>query len=342
MPYRFLTRLACYSWLLIGSASVHAMEVPSYTPVSVYNCGQTLQFSHPPERIVTLGQNSAEIILALGQGTHLVASGVWLDPVPAEFKDEAARVPVLAGRHPAFETVLAQQPDFVAAQFVADIGPQGRTAQRKQFTQAGIATYLSPTDCKQKGLASNIDGARQAPFDIDTLYQEIHELAAIMGVPADGDTLITSLRQRIEQASRQQTAQDRRSPTIMYWFSSAQLSGDAWIAGAKGAPAWINHTLKVRNLVNSSEEWPAISWERIAATDPDIIVIGSMARRHFTADDVSEKQRFLQQDPLARQLRAVREGHIVVMPARAMNPSLDMIEGVEIVAQALRDFGWQR
>lgn len=342
MSCRFLSRFVCYSWLLVGSASAYATVVPSYPALSVNNCGQTLKFSHPPKRIVTLGQNSTEIVLALGQGSHLVGSGIWLDPMPRELQDDASHVPLLSGRHPAFETVLAQQPDLVAAQFVADIGPQGRTAQREQFTQAGIPTYLSPTDCQQKGITNNVDGARYAPFDIDTLYQEIRELAAIMGVPAKGHALIVSLQRRIEQASQQQTAQDRRSPTVMYWFSSARLSGDAWIAGAKGAPAWINRTLKVRNLIDSSEEWPAVSWEQIAAADPDVIVIGSMARRHFTADDVNEKLRFLQQDPVASQLRAVRENHIVVLPSRAMNPSLDMVDGVELVARALRDFGWQR
>ncbi|WP_414501335.1 MULTISPECIES: ABC transporter substrate-binding protein [unclassified Zymobacter] len=342
MRHRSLFRLAFSGVLLASSVQAMASTAPAYTPTSLDNCGQSLSFSQPPSRIVTLGQNSAEIVLALGQAKRLAASGVWLDPVPEALREDASRIPVLAGRHPAFEMVLAQQPDLVAAQFVADIGPQGRTARREQFTQAGVPTYLSPTDCKQKVGASTVDGARQAPFTIDTLYQEIHELATIMGVPERGGALVTSLQQRIEHATRQQLAQDRRAPTVLYWFSSAQLGGDAWVAGAKGAPAWINRTLGVRNVIDSAEEWPAVSWERIAAADPDIIVIGSMARRHFTADDVEAKRQFLEQDPLARQLTAVREGRIVVMPARAMNPSLDTVEGVELLAKALRDFGWQR
>lgn len=342
MPQRSIFGLALTAILLTSSALALAEGSSPYTPVAIDNCGLPLHFDKPPARIVTLGQNSAEIILALGEVKRLVASGVWLDPVPETLRGDAARVPVLPGRHPTFETVLAQQPDLVAAQFVADIGLQGRTARREQFTHAGVPTYLSPTDCKQKSLVSTVDGARQAPFDIDTLYQEIRELAAIMGVSKRGEALVGSLQQRIERASDQQVAQDRRSPTVMYWFSSAQLGGDAWIAGAKGAPAWINRTLGVRNVIDVAEEWPAISWEKIAAADPDVIVIGSMARRHFIADDVEAKRRFLMQDPVACQLTAVREGHVVAMPARAMNPSLDMVDGLEIVAKALRDFDWQR
>lgn len=342
MPYRIWPFLLSVP-LWLGVPVAMAASGTNYSPVTVENCGQMLSFDHAPNRIVTLGQNSAELVLALGGGAHLIASGVWLDPVPDDLQAAASQIPVLAGRHPSLETVLARQPDLVAAQFVADIGPQGRTGRREQFTQAGVATYISPTDCKQKmWAASNIDGKRQEAFDIGVLYQEIRELAAIMGTPERGERLIAALQERLQLATQQQFAQDRRAPSVMYWFSSAQLEGDAWVAGGRGAPAWINKTLGVRNVFDSTEEWPAISWERIAAADPDIIVIGAMTRRHFTADDVDAKKRFLAQDPIASQLKAVKEGHIVVMPAKAMNPSLDMVTGVELLAQALRSFGWQQ
>jgi iron complex transport system substrate-binding protein len=41
-------------------------------------------------------------------------------------------------------------------------------------------------------------------------------------------------------------------------------------------------------------------------------------------------------------MKAVRNGHIVVMDAQAMNPTIRTISGIEALAQAIKTFGLEQ
>ena len=93
---------------------------------------------------------------------------------------------------------------------------------------------------------------------------------------------------------------------VLYWFSSAELAGDAWVAGRPGALAYIDATLGPKNVVVTGEEWPLVGWETIAAADPTVIVIGTMDRRARPAGGPEVKRAFLTSDPVVRELSAVK------------------------------------
>lgn len=85
-----------------------------------------------------------------------------------------------------------------------------------------------------------------------------------------------------------------------------------------------------------------MTWEHIVKSQPDIIVIASMERRLYPADDVAAKKRFLETDPVTREMPAVRQGHIVVVPAMSLNPSLRNVEAVELISQQINAFAPSR
>ena len=114
------------------------------------------------------------------------------------------------------------------------------------------------------------------------------------------------------------------------------------MAGQSGAPGAIMRTLGVRNVIESQEEWPTVGWETVARADPDVIVAARMDRRRYPADDIAVKLRFLRDDPVTRLMPAVRENRIVEMDAQAMNPTIRTIEGIEVLADALRKAGLAR
>ena len=60
-----------------------------------------------------------------------------------------------------------------------------------------------------------------------------------------------------------------------------------------------------------------------------------MDRRLYPADDVDKKLAFLRSDPLTRELRAVRENHLLVVDAPTLNPSLRVVDSVETLAADL-------
>ncbi|MFK4811694.1 ABC transporter substrate-binding protein [Devosia sp. ZW T5_3] len=322
--------------LLAGVACMPATAATRY-PLILENCGATITIAAAPQRAVGIGQNSSEIMLLLGLADRMVGTAVWVSPVLEELAKANAGVPRLADNQPSFESVVGTNPDFVAAQFLSALGPEGRVGTREQFADLGVPSYVSPTDCDTTDNIS-ADGSRANLWTPELLYREIEELAAIFDVSARGETLVADFRAR-EQAVRDRLAGRSDDISILFWFSSAEIAGDAWVAGKNGAPGYITDVLGARNVIETEAEWPLVSWEAIATADPAAIVIGTMDRRTQAADDPAVKREFLHTDPVASALSAVQAGHIVEMDAQAMNPTLRTIGGLEKLATALEGFG---
>lgn len=313
-------------------------------PLTIENCGVEETFKHAPMRVVTIGQHETELMLALGLKEKIVATSVWFGALPDDLKQQGEHLKRLAENAPGFEAVAAQRPELVLAQYSWHVGPQGEVATRQQFEQLGIKTWISPADCTAKTVtvASNGDGARTEPYSINIIFDEITALARIFNQPARGEALKQALFARITAARQQHRTQPQAPLSVVYWFSSPRLKGDPWVAGNKGAPGWISKTLGLTNIIDSDEEWPAVTWEQIVKAQPDIIVIASMDRRLYPADDIATKKRFLETDPVTREMPAVRKGHIVVVPAMSLNPSLRNVEAVELIGQQLAAFARSR
>jgi iron complex transport system substrate-binding protein len=126
---------------------------------------------------------------------------------------------------------------------------------------------------------------------------------------------------------------------IVFWFSSKEVNGDAFIAGKNGAPAYILKTLGATNVVTTEEEWPLVGWETISAANPAVIVMADMDRRRYAADNPKMKRDFLEHDPVTSQMAAVKDKRIVLMDAEAMSPSIRTVDGIEQLASAIKSFG---
>ncbi|WP_188867018.1 ABC transporter substrate-binding protein [Pseudomonas asuensis] len=318
------------------SSAAEAEEHTAY-PLTLKNCGHTLTFTSAPKRAVTLGQASTELLLSLGLADRMVGTGIWFGPVQPTLKADNDKIPRLADNAPSFEAVASTVPDLVAAQYTYHVGPNGEVATFEQLASLGIPAYVAPSDCEGKEVTatSNADGSRTKPFTLGLITQEIQELARIFDVQSRGEVLVHQLERRLERAVAG-ARQHRRSPqSVAYWFSSSRLEGDPWVAGQQGVPAYISQVLGLDNIIQSNDEWPSVSWEHIAAKDPDLIVITRMDRRLYPADDVEKKLAFLRSDPVTRQLKAVRNNQIIIVDAQSLNPSMRVLDGIEAISKAL-------
>jgi len=325
-------------------ASVLATFAHSVFPLTIENCGIKETFTHAPQRVVTVGQHETELLLALGLEKKISATSVWFGPLPDTLAERGNGIKKLADNAPSFEAVTAQNPDLVLAQYHWHIGPQGETGTREQFATLGIPTWISPADCIGKSVtdSSNADGARSTPFSIAEIEREIDELATLFDVQPQGKKLNEALNLRIQKAQTRVASQHVKPLKVVFWFSSSRLKGDPWVAGDYGAPGWISHTLGLKNIIDSRDEWPAVTWEHIVQAQPDVIVIAEMSRRLYPADDVAVKKAFLYDDPVTRNLPAVKKGHIIVVPAMSLNPSLRNVDAVEAISEKLAAFQAER
>ena len=308
-------------------------------PLIINNCGQKVAFQKAPAKIVSIGQGMTEILFSLGLADKIAGTAVWVGPVLPQYAEANSKIPRLADNDPSFESVVGKEPDLVAAEFEWHVGAQGSVGNRQQFSELGINTYVAPTDCVAKVNTDGGDGVRKELFTMDLVYQEIDELAQIFDVRDRGDALIADLKKREAQAVASIAGARAKDLPIVFWYSSKEVSGDAFIAGKNSAPAYILKTLGARNVVTTEDEWPLVGWETIAQANPAVIVIASMDRRRYAADDPKVKVDFLEKDPVTSRLDAVRDKHFVMMNAQSMNPTIRTIDGIEILAKGIKSFG---
>ncbi|HCD7254521.1 TPA: ABC transporter substrate-binding protein [Citrobacter farmeri] len=321
--------------LFLTSGLSHAAKTEY--PLTIKNCGRDITFNAAPKRVATVGQNSTEILYALGLADRVVGTSLWFGPLPDAYKAANDKIAVIAQNIPSFEGIIAKKPDLVASQFEWQIGSAGTVASYEQFSELNVPVYTAPADCA-KDNEDGGDGVRKGMFDIAMVYQEVADLATIFDVQDKGNELIANLKAR-EAAAKNKIAGMESNVSAVFWFSSADLQLDPYVAGKLGPAAWIAQTLGVKNVIDSAEEWPTVGWETIAKAQPSVIVLGEMSRRRFPADDWQVKMDYLKSDPVTQLIPAVKANHLPVIDVQTMNAGIRTIDGVEKLADALVEYG---
>ncbi|WP_019565830.1 ABC transporter substrate-binding protein [Agrobacterium sp. 10MFCol1.1] len=325
---------------LLGLAPLTAQAAATKYPLTVENCGVSVTFTKAPERAVALGQNSAEILLLLGLQDKMAGTAFWPNKVLPQVAEANAKVKVLTVEFPTFESILAQNPDFVAAALPSLLGPSSKVAKRDDFEKVGVPTYISPSTCVADGTKHDKFGYgdRSQLWNMDTLFKEIEDLSQIFDVADKGQEVIADLKNR-EATLRADAPKDRKKLSYVFWFSSPSPSADAYVGGKNSASGFIADLLGGTNAVTNEAESPAIGWESLIASNPDVIVVTQVDRNRWELDKAQEKIKFLNSDPATSQMTAVKNKALVIMPAQAMNPSVQTVYGAEQVAQQLKALG---
>lgn len=322
----------------LGIFAANPAEAATQYPLTIDNCGASVTFQKAPERAVGLGQNSAEILLMLGLEDKMVGTAFWPSKVLPQLEAANAKVKLLTVEFPTFESILAQNPDFVAAALPSLIGPTSKVAKREDFDKVGVPSYISPSTCLSTEKVKNEYGSREQLWSMDLLYKEIAELSQIFDVADRGDALIADFKKR-EAALRASVSADGKKLSYVFWFSSPSPTADAYLGGKNGASGFIADVLGGKNAIDTEAEWPTLGWEGIIAANPDVIVVANLDRNRWELDKPDAKIKFLTTDPAVSQITAVKNKAMVVMDGQAMNPTVRTIYGAEQVAEQLKALG---
>ena len=320
-------------------ATVSAFAAPTQYPLTLENCGAKVTFDKAPGRAVALGQNSAEILLLLGLQEKMAGTAFWPSKVLPELAEANAKVKLLTVEFPTFESILAENPDFVAAALPSLLGASSKVAKREDFEKVGVPSYMSPSTCVTRNDAGDQYGSRATLWNMDLLYKEISELAQIFDVSDRGEALIADFKAREAGLRARVLASDKKDLSFVFWFSSPSPSADAYLGGKNGASGFIADLLGGRNAITSEAEWPTLGWESIIAANPDVIVVASLDRNRWELDRPEAKIKFLTTDPAVSQIAAVKNKLLVVMDGQAMNPTIRTVYGAEQVADQLKALG---
>lgn len=322
-----------------AQTTVDTVASGSHYPVVIGNCGRELVIREAPQQVVSLNQSMTEILLSMGLEDRLIGTATWTDPVLPHLEQANEGIERLSDDSPSFHTVLAAEPDFVVASFTNTLA-DGASGSFERYAQAGVPAYMSYAECAKVRTGGVDDGERSHKMRMDDVYQDIRDLGNIFDEVDAANQLIQDLDVRLNAVDSSNGASlfaRGRDTSVAFWFSSATAP---YFAGGYGAPQIIADMLNLQNVYQDSAlEWPQVSWDEIAAKDPDVLILGDLTRRSNTAESAAEKVEFLKNNPVTKEMDAVRNDRFIFLPGGDMNPSIRTVEGVEKVAVALEEFG---
>lgn len=293
-----------------GSGSAAPAAAPAAT---IDDCGIAVTpRAEPAERILAVKSTAAELVVALGLGDALVSTA-FLD-APLDVPGEAP--PTIEGM-PSREAVLALEPDAVVAGWESAFAPEA-AGDRAALHELGVTTWVSPAACRSVDVA---------PLSWDALLGELADAGTVLGAPEAG----------AELAAEQRAALDAIEPlgggSTALWYSSGD---DApYVGGGSGAPQLVLESAGLTNVAADVDEaWTTMSWEALAASDPDVIVLVDAA--WHTAESKIER---LRANPATAQLEAVRESRFVTVPFPMAEAGVGTVGAVQLVTDGARDLG---
>ncbi len=163
------------------------------------------------------------------------------------------------------------------------------------------------------------------PHTLEDLLGDIVRVAEAIGRLEAGHALVTSMRGRFDEIATAVTGCARPGLAFIEWIDPP-MSGGHWMPEIISIAGGIS--LFGERGANSS--W--ITWDAMAAADPDIIIVGPCG---FDIATTEREMAVLRDNPIWRGLRAVREGAVFVADGNAFfnRPGPGIVESIEILAE---------
>lgn len=255
----------------------------------------------PAQTVISISPSLTEILFAVGAGDRLIGRDS-----NSMYPEEALAAADLGGMWDGIpvEDILALEPDLIlageifSAEAIADLRDLGLTV----YWQAN-------------------------PDDFDGLYDNIRDIAVLVGSEDQAEILIESLSGRVA-ALDEKLAAVEDSPLVFYELDASEPA-NPWTTGAGTFISYVINRAKAINLGDSLEgEWVQVSSEELVAQNPDVILL-SDALYGVTPESVAERAGW-------SEIKAVVEEKVYPFDPFILSvPGPRLVEGFEEVVSLL-------
>jgi iron complex transport system substrate-binding protein len=168
------------------------------------------------------------------------------------------------------------------------------------------------------------------PQSINEIFDNVRELGAATGRSAEADTLVNDCRKRLETLAQRTKDLQRPKVFCMEWLDPVYASGH-WV------PELVKIAGGVDELGRERGESVRISWDEIAAWNPEVLVIMTCG---FNLEQTMKQvwSVFGRKTSLPFfDLPAVRNNRVYAVDANSFfaRPGLRVVEGAELLAQLI-------
>ncbi len=295
----------------------------------------------PAPRVVSLIASATEIVHALGAGAAHVARSHECDWPPSvlglpaltrpKFKVEGSSRAIDRAVRALVEQGLAVYE--VDAEALQALSPDVILTQDQCEVCAVSLADVERAVCAWVGSAPRIVSLR--PHTMVDVYTDIGRVAAALNRPAAGAALIGDMQRRIAAVAAKVAGEPRPRVAFIEWVDPP-MSGGHWMPELIEAAGGIN----LFGAAGANSPW--ISWEEVAAADPDVILVAPCG---YDIATTAREMDVLADNAIWNGLRAVRGGRVFLADGNAFfnRPGPRLAESAEIIAEILHqdrcDFG---
>lgn len=207
-------------------------------------------------------------------------------------------------KHIAPDVILTQDQCEVCAVSLADV-------------ERAVATW---TECN-----ANVVSLR--PHTMADIYIDNQRIADALGTPRAGEDLNTRMQSRLAELATRSSGLPKPRLAFIEWIDPP-MSGGHWM------PELIDIAGGIDLLGKHGSVSPWISVADVAASDPDVILVGPCG---YDLEKTREEMAVLDANPEWRAIRAVREGRVYIADGNAFfnRPGPRLVESAEIIFEVL-------
>lgn len=225
--------------------------------IIIQNGDRVVEFSKPPQRLLTLRQHITETALELELDKYIVGSSDIIDPpVALHLQKRYSQLPIIAEKYPSPEALLAAEPDIVWVDrkwaFV-----KNQLGSMQNIEKYGIKIYLSE--------AGFHDSSK-----LEYVYDDLRKMGRIFGKHARAEVLIKQMQERIN-AVQKKLGNPAQRPRVLD-FDSAR-NNLAFVGCRCMADDLISLAGGVNIFNDIDKEWASVNWEEIMKRNPDVIIV---------------------------------------------------------------------
>lgn len=295
-----------------GATTAAAGPDQTVYPLRVESCGVTQTFGGPPSRAATLTSTATETMLELQLQDKMVGTAYLRGrQIGAQYKQAYDTIPVLADMQPSMEKLLSVNPDFVYAGY-GDAFTQSTGHTREQLGALGIKTHLSPVGCTD------------VPKTLADETKEIETIGQIFNVNTQAKASVAKFNNQVAGVTQRVQGADR--PKVFLYNSGTDAP--TTVGGWAYASVMIDAAGGTNIFANEPLRWGKMSWEQVAAADPDMILIYD-----YLDPSVESKIATLKTIPALAGTKAVRNNAFPVISLSLAQPGPRSAEGIQELAK---------
>jgi iron complex transport system substrate-binding protein len=279
-----------------GTDPAHSIPGTTRSIDVMDDAGLVVHLDRPAQRVISLIPSATETLIALGAVKQIVARTRY-DVAP-----EVAALPSVGGSiDPSVEAIVNLKPDVVIV-WESD----KRQAVRQKLEALHVVVFV---------LRST---------DTTDVFRELGNLGRLTGHDSTAAAMASSVRSVFDSVRISVVGRPRPSVFYVVFNDPPMTTGPNTFIGQLISLAG------ARSIFDDSKTpWPNVSMEEIIRRDPDILIVPLGALRGNAVE------RF-QQLAGWRNLRAVREGRVVSVPADLMNrPGPGIAEAARVLRAAV-------